>query len=312
MKTMKPKSIFALILFSILTLGLASIATSAVTRITNNSFEDSFPKTAGGYVVWQGQSGIDGDWEIFLYNANDGSGPTQITDNTYHDIYPETDGNYVTWAAGAAEHGEIFLYNIATSATTRITVDAKLDHHPKIVDGMVVWVSHSVGIDTIFGPGDIFLYDIAGGPPLNISRLVDPNNIHDDYAFRFDGNRILWAQHTNLGGMVNYVYDLATGSIYLYIVPDDDEENSIPYLEDPETGDITYLNPEGLTLQDNPQIEGDFLVFTRKIDGSDREILLRDRQIKRGGQITANSIEDTQPVIKDNIVVWKGGEENSS
>jgi len=57
MKTIKPKSIFALILFSILTFGLASIATSAGTRITNNGFEDSFPKTAGGYVVWQGQDG---------------------------------------------------------------------------------------------------------------------------------------------------------------------------------------------------------------------------------------------------------------
>ena len=319
MRAMKPKSIFALILFSILTFGLASIAASAGTRITTNSFEDSFPKTAGGYVVWQGQSGIDR--EIFLYNANDGSGPFQITDNTYHDINPETDGRYVTWAAAAAQYGEIFLYDITSSTTTRLTDNLQYDHHPKVVDGMVVWVSHSVGVETMFGPGDIVFYNIAEGAFHNISAQVDPNNIHDDYAFRFDGNIILWAQHTNLGGMDNYVYDLAAGLIYRYIVPDDDldiedngiEDNSVlPYLEDVVTGEITYLNPEGLALQDDLQSEGDFSVSATKLGGSDREILLSDRQIKRGGQITANGIEDTQPVIKDNIVAWKGGEGNNS
>jgi beta propeller repeat protein len=307
MKIMKAKSIFGLILFSILTLGLASIATSAVTRITINSFEDSFPKTAGGYVVWQGHDG--NDWEIFLYNANDGSGPFQITDNTYNDINPETDGKYVTWAAGTTPLGEIFLYDIATSTTTQLTNNAQLDHYPKIVDDMVVWVSHSVGVDTLFGPGDIVLYDIAGEAFYNISALVEPSNIYDDFAFRFDGNRIVWGHEDDDLGAVVYVCDLATGSIYRYIDPEDDEE--IPYLEDLVTGE-TYPKPEGLALQDVQQIEGDFLVFTRKIGGSDREIMIRDLQVERGGQITANSIEDTQPAIKDNIVVWKGDEGNNS
>ena len=319
MNTIKPKSIFALILFSILTFGLASIATSAGTRITNNGFEDSFPKTAGGYVVWQGQDG--NDWEIFLYNANDGSGPFPITDNTYPDINPETDGKYVTWVAGAALLGEIFLYNIETQETRRITDNTQLDHYPKIVDGIVVWVSHSDGVDALVGPGDIVLYDIAENDNAenvithNISEPVDPGNINDDYAFRFDGNRIQWVQRIPpLGHMLTYVYDLATKKYYRYYTPDDDADNSVlPYLEDVETGAITYLTLEkGLDLQDDPQSDGDFSVSAPKIGGSDSEILLSDRQIKRGCQITANSIEDTQPVIKDNIVVWKGGKENRS
>jgi hypothetical protein len=316
MKKKKSKSIFALILFSVLTLGLASIATSAVTRITDNAFEDSLPKTAGGYVVWQGQSGIDGDWEIFLYNANDGSGPFQITDNTYGDTSPDTDGRYITWQAGAALHGEIFLYDIATGTTTRISDDVQADVAPKIVNGKVVWVSHSVGVDTLIGPGDIILYDIAAGVIYNISadNFVDPNNDHDDYAFRFDGSRILWTQNTNLGDFAQYVYDLVTNKIYRYIFPPDPEDDtvSIPYLEDVVTGEITYLDPGGLTLQDNPRSDGDLTVSATSIGGSDREIVLSDYQIKRGDQITSNWIEDTQPVIKDNIVVWKGGEGNSS
>ena len=317
MKTMKAKSIFYLILFSILTLGLASIATSAVTRITNNSFEESFPKTAGGYVVWQGQVG--NDKEIFLYNANDGSGPFPITTNPYHDINPETDGNYVTWAAAAAPYGEIFLYNIATSTTTRLTTNAQYDHHPKIFDGMVVWVSHSEGVDTLVGPGDIVLYDIAENYNNNsdeivihnISAKVDNTNIYDDNAFRFDGNYIVWGHENDLLESVLYVYELATESIYRYIDPD--EENSIPYITtDLEDMDHDARTDHRLTLQDNAQKEGDFTVFTRKVGGSDREIMINDLHRKRGGQITGNDIEDIQPAIKDNIVVWKGGEGNYS
>ena len=332
MKTMKPKSIFALILFSILTFGSASIATSAGTRITNNGFEDSFPKTAGGYVVWQGQDG--NDWEIFLYNANNGSGPTPITDNTYPDINPETDGRYVTWQAGAALHGEIFLYDIETQVTTPITDDVRLDLSPKIVDGLVVWVSHSVGLDTLIGPGDIFLYNTADGSLENISKLVDPNNDHDDYSFRFDGNRIQWVQRTlgdmpnyvydpdaiswipmNNSDMRNYVYDLATGSMKRYYIPEDDDLEIIApyYVEDLTTANtLRYETTEIPAVRVDPQSDGDFSVSATLISGSDREILLSDRQFKRGGRLTNNDIEDTQPVIKDNIVVWKGGEGNNS
>jgi len=144
----------------------------------------------------------------------------------------------------------------------------------------------------------------------NISASVDPGNIHDDSSFRFDGNRIVWGHENKILGLLEaYVYDLETGSLYRYITPDDEEE--ISYLEDLVTGE-TYLLPDGLGMHDNPQDEGDFYVFTRKIGGNDREIMIRDLQVKRGGQITDNDIEDIQPAIKDNIVVWKGGEGNSS
>ena len=356
---MKPKSIFALILFSILTFGLASIATSAGTNISNNGFEDSFPKTAGGYVVWQGKAG--NDWEIFLYNANNGFGPVQITDNDYGDVNPETDGRYVTWASGAAPNGEIFLYDIATSTTIQITdyyttdqentyciasvdpypcctglgtgtCNAQYDHDPKIVDGVVVWVSHSEGVDTMFGPGDIMLYNAAYGSYENISKQIDPNNEHDDYAFRFDGNRIQWVQNTS-GDMPNYVYDpitdswgpvsnsyirnyvydLTTNKYYRYYIPDDGDLDfdAEYYVEDLTAGGAPYLETKSMAVLVDPQSDGDFSVNAMWING-DREILLMDRQNKRGGFLTNNDIKDIQPAIKDNIVVWTGGEGSNS
>jgi len=387
MKTIKLKSIFALILFSILTFGLTSIATSAGTNISNNGFEDSFPKTAGGYVVWQGKAG--NDWEIFLYNANNGFGPVQITDNNYGDVNPETDGRYVTWASGFSPNGEIFLYDIATSTTIRITdyqytdhvntsctasadpypcctggicvgetpencdgscdsrtecvdtyggswtgtgtCNSQYDHDPKIVDGVVVWVSHSEGVDTMYGPGDIMLYNAAYGSYENISRQIDPNNEHDDYAFRFDGNRIQWVQNTS-GDMPNYVYDpitdswgqvlnsyirnyvydLTTNKYYRYYIPDDgDLDFDAEYYVEDLTAGTAYIQTDSPAVLVDQQSDGDFSVNAMWING-DREILLMDRQNKHGGFLTNNDIKDIQPAIKDNIVVWTGGEGNNS
>lgn len=371
MKTIKVKSIFSLILFSVLTFGLASIATSAGTNISNNGFEDSFPKTAGGYVVWQGKAG--NDWEIFLYNAYDGSGPVQITDNEYGDVNPETDGRYVTWASGAAPNGEIFLYDIETSTTILITdyyttdqentyciasvdpypcctglgtgtCNSRYDHDPKIVDGKVVWVSHSEGVYTtpsegvatmtMYGPGDIMLYNAALGSYENISTQIDPNNEHDDYAFRFDGERIQWVQNTS-GDMPNYVYDpitdswgqvlnsdirnyvydLTTNKYFRHYIPDDEDlDFDAEYYVEDLTAGTAYIQTDSPAVLVDPQSDGDFLVsaiITETTD-RDREILLMDRQNKHGGFLTNNDIKDIQPAIKDNIVVWTGGEGNNS
>ena len=311
MKIMKAKSMTAMILFLALSLALSGIVSAQITRqitqITENTYEDIYPQTAGGYVVWQAR--IDGDWEIFLYNANDNTGPFQITDNTYGDISPRTDGKYVTWAAGSAPNGEIFIYDIATSITTQLTSNNVLDTNPKVFNGLVVWVSKPLG-EFSLGPGDIFLYDIANETIMNVSALLDPNNIYDDYAFRFDGQQIFWFQEDiQQGSGANYLYDLATGSIYRYYTPEDDED-FVPYLSDLATG-ATYQKPEGLTLQDDPRVDGDFRVSTTMMDGN-REIVLWDKQHKHNGRITANDIEDSQPNIGGYILAWKGDKGNDA
>jgi hypothetical protein len=307
LKIMKAKSMTAMLLFLALLPGLSSIVSAQITQITENTYADIFPQTAGGYVVWQAR--IDGDWEIFLYNANDNTGPFQITDNAYDDIKPNTDGKYVTWAAGSARYGEIFIYDIDTSITTQLTSNIAYDANPEVFNGLVVWVSTPVG-DNGLGMADIFLYDdiTDNNTIYNVSAVVDPDNIYNDYAFRFDGRQIFWSQeNVQQGSNTNYLYDLATGSTYLYNSPDDDDEISVPYLYDLATG-ATYQKPGGLILQDNPQEDGDFLVFESLIDGidGDREIVLRDKKNIRGGPITANDIEDSQPSIGGNIVAWKG------
>lgn len=274
MNTKKSKSIIAVIVNLLLANGSSSKAKDK--RITNNTYEDTFPQTMGGYVVWQAR--MAGNWEVFLYNANNKVGPTQITDNTYGDISPRTDGQYVTWAAGSAPNGEIFIYEIATTITTKITDNTAFDANPKIVNGLVVWESNPIGYTV--EPGEIFLHDIANNTTTNVSGLVDPDNDFDDHSSRFDGQRVFWIQDDSLGNSVPFVHDLVTGT--------------------------TLPAPGGFSWQDTPQVDGDLLTFTRVI-GSDREIILRDRKGQHSSQITDNNIEDTQPCISGNILAWVGG-----
>jgi len=307
---MKAKPMTVMILFLALLLGLSGIVsaqtTPQVTKITENTYEDSYPQTAGGYVVWQGR--IDGDWEIFLYNANDKTMPAiQITSNDYDDTSPKTDGKYVIWTAGSAPYGEIFIYDIATKITTQLTANNAIDENFKIFNGLVAWVSKPVGENGL-EPGEIFLYDIANETinlnPMNVSALVPSVNYYDDYGLRFDGQQIYWNRDFFLlDSGADYLYDLTTGSTYRYYTPGEDDEDFVPYLEDLATG-----KTKGMTLQDMPQEDGDFLVFESYTDGigGDREIVLRDRKHKRGGRITDNDIEDSQPTIGGNILAWSG------
>jgi hypothetical protein len=218
------------------------------------------------------------------------------------------------------------------------TCNSQYDHDPKIVDGVVVWVSHSEGVAPsegvdamMYGPGDIMLYNAAYGSYENISRQIDPNSEHDDYAFRFDGERIQWVQKpsTDMPNWVydpiadswgqvlnsdlrNYVYDLTTNKYYRYYIPDDGDLdfNAEYYVEDLTTN-TEYIETDSPAVLVDPQSDGDFSVNAMWING-DREILLMDRQNKHGGFLTDNDINDIQPAIKDNIVVWKGGKGNNS
>jgi hypothetical protein len=307
MKIMKAKSMTAIILFLALLLGLSGIVSAQIKQQimhTDNTYEDSYPQTAGGYVVWQGR--IDGDWEIFLYNANDKTVPViQITSNDYDDTSPKTDGNYVIWTAGSAPYGEIFIYDITTTITTQITANNAYDTNFKVFNGLVVWVSKPVGENGL-EPGEIFLYDIANETVYNVSALVPSVNYYDDFGLRFDGQQVFWnREFLLLGSAASYLYDLTTGSTYRYYTPEEGDENEdfVPYLEDLATGET-----KGMTLIDMPQEDGDFLVFASYTDGigSDREIVLRDRKNKRGGRITDNDIEDSQPTIGGNILAWRG------
>ena len=117
----------------------------------------------------------------------------------------------------------------------------------------------------------------------------------------------LWGQVSN-SNIRNYVYDLTTNKYYRYYIPDDEDlEFDAEYYVEDLTAGTAYIQTDSPAVLVDPQSDGDFSVNAMWING-DREILLMDRQGKRGGFLTNNDINDIQPAIKDNIVVWTGDE----
>ena len=253
-----------------------------ITQVTTNSYEDSSPQIKGNYLVWQGQVG--GDWEVFLYNVVTGQGPVQVTDNGYDDISPQTDGSHLVWLGFSDPDsgvflpgGEIFLYEILTGETTRITTDSNVDAPPQIADGRVTWTSHVVG-DSV-EPGEIFLYDISTGVTEQLT-----NNILDDSSPRIDDQSVIWVQADVTGVTSLFIHHLGNG-----------------------TGPV----PDGFVWTDSPQNDGDLSVLTR-YDGSDREISVQSANIGVDEQITDNDFEDIHPRISGNHIAWVGGEGQAS
>jgi beta propeller repeat protein len=259
-----------------------NVSAEAANRVTRNSYEDSSPHIKGNYVVWQGH--IDCDWEIILYDVSTGQCPVRITQNDFDDISPQTDGNYVVWLGFSQPDGgvflpggEIFLYDISTGLTTRITSDTNVDSYPQIADGRVVWASHVAG-DSV-EPGEIFLYEIATGVTVQLT-----NNALDDHSPRINDQSVVWVRADVTGATSLFIHHIGNG---------------------------TEPAPDGFVWEDTSQKDGDVKVLTR-YDGNDREIFTLNLNLGVYDQITNNNFEDRSPVISGGIIAWLGNKGEAS
>lgn len=280
---MRSKLIAALGILLTATLGFSGLAPAE--RITDNSYEDSFPNVKGNYLVWQGRVG--GDWEIFLYDISDSEAePIRITHNSYDDISPQTDGNYVVWLGYNRTGGEIFVYHIGdpipiTSGENAITNDTNIDCSPQIANGRVVWTSHQVGNSV--EPGEIILYEIGTPTPSTLSASVDPDGTLDDSSPRINDTEVMWVQADGSGHTAVFIYNLTI-------------ENA-----EPEPAPAGYVWPN------SPQSDGSLSVLARH-DGHDREIFVHDSDSRRYHQVTYNDLQDRYPRISGNKIAWVAGE----
>jgi beta propeller repeat protein len=262
---------------------VASLAAVNITQVTTNAYEDSAPHMVGDYLVWQGA--VNGNWEIFLYNAAAGEGPLQITQNRFDDVSPQTDGSHIVWLGFSEPDGpdgevflpggEIFLYSISNGEITRITNDTHVDSPPQIAGGKVAWASHAV--EDSVEPGEIFLYDIATGAT---QQLTD--NTLDDSSPRMNDEEVAWVRKNSDGTSIFFVHAFTDGS----------------------TGSV----PDGFVWRNSPQRHDNLTVLSR-YDGSDREIFVYNRDSKAYHQISSNESEDGPPVIGGDGVAWTMGGE---
>jgi beta propeller repeat protein len=275
---MKSKSIVVLVILLAVASGFSGLVQAK--QVTENSYEDSSPFIDENIVVWQGLEG--NDWEIFLYDISDPNAePIQITNNAYGDTSPQTDGNYVVWLGFSDRGGEVFLYNISTKDTLQITNDSNVDSRPRIANGRVVWTSHKVG-DSV-EPGEILLYDIGAQATTTLSASVDPDGTLDDSSPKIDDESVIWVQKGEGGATSLFIHYLDNGTSPAPVA-------------------------DGFVWPNSPQTDGNLTVLTR-YNGSDRDVFVYDSDLKSYELVNPpNDLEDRDPHISGNHIVWVRGE----
>ncbi len=119
--------------------------------VTSNAWHDRLPRTGGGWLTWQGQSGAVGTWEIYLQRNG---AVEQVTANDYDDETPVTDGSLVAWVGHPSEQGSQ-IYLLAGSEIRSLSSPDWESRNPVIHDGWVAWEATSGGNST----SEVFLWN---------------------------------------------------------------------------------------------------------------------------------------------------------
>ncbi|NIP22421.1 MAG: hypothetical protein GWN67_20180 [Phycisphaerae bacterium] len=267
----------------------------AITKITDNDYEDTMPQVWGNNVAWSGRY-EGGDFEILFWNGSttipvsnyggndtnpriwgnnvvwqlsdvtdyevyfwDGSTTTKITNNDYHDGNPQVWGNTVVWQGSDGNDNEIYLWD--GNSTTKITNNSYDDILPQICGNNVVWQG-SDGSDY-----EIFFWD--GTTTTRITY-----NSYDDKEPKISGNNVVW--YGKPGGI--------DGAIFFW-----------------DGTDITQITHG--TDDKYPEISGNNVTWQGS-DGNDFEIYFWDGTAIT--KVTNNDDWDLRPRISGNNVVWVG------
>jgi hypothetical protein len=265
------KLILSLLLtVSIIVFGPMAMADTTISRVTNNSYQDSFSQIEGDYLVWQGRN--NGDWEIFLYQVS-GATTMQITDNSYDDVWPQTDGEHVVWQGFKDGEWDVFLWD-----GTEITVISERgteDVAPRIRNGLVVWTSEPAA-DGDSGQGEIILYDIGTQTRETLSANVDAGNMLDDTSPRIHDQGVSWLQSDDEDNVTTWFYNFSDGTV--------------------------VANP-GYVPRDTPERDGNLTILTRSY-GSGNELLLYSQNLRKTWRITENQVEERYPAISEQYIAW--------
>jgi hypothetical protein len=270
----KMKKLFSILLFSIIVFSatgsvtMAQVYVYAVTKLTDNSYEDMAPNiNDNGYVVWQGSRGSHR--EIFLY---DGTTTTQITDNSLGSRSPGINNNgYVVWYEWDGLDYEIFLYDGTT--ITQLTNNSYDDKSPGINDnGYVVWYGWD-GTDD-----EIFLYDGT-----TITQITDNND--DNYPGMNNNGHVVWSGFDGTDDEI-FLYDGTTTTQ----ITNNDYRDRYPEIND--NGYVAWKAGEG-------KFNSDLFVYDGTTTVQIRIRYFNDKypRINNNGYVVWYALDNTTPEI---------------
>lgn len=130
------------------------------------------PAIYNNIITWNGKQAGDGKYAIYLYDIVSGLA-TSITDNSGDFRYPHIYGDNIVYSCreNGLDHS-LYLYNISTTQTIKITNEPTNSGEADIFDNKIVWGGAKTLPPSFWSSSfdtDIYLYDITTGATTNIS-----------------------------------------------------------------------------------------------------------------------------------------------
>ncbi len=281
----------------------ASAALFETSQLTDNSFDDYYPRVDGDYVVWFGEDG--NDQEIFLHTISSAN-TTQITSNSYDDKWPQVARKQVVWYGHDGNDYEIFAFDISTGDTTQLTDNSYDDINPQVDGDNVVWYGWD-GNDW-----EVSLYNLYTGTATQIT-----DNTYDDRRPEVSGDKIVWRAEGS-----------PTYSVSMYDIPSTDTTSlaiGARHWAFPQIGgdhivwgsvidgynavsfyDISTETTTQITYDSHnyfPQMDGSNVVWDGLLP-TGLEIFLYNFAESTTTRVTNDSLWDWYPQISGDNVVW--------
>ena len=160
---------------------------SGVTRLTDDSWIDSFPSMSRGGRRIAFMSDRDGNPEIYVMNT-DGSGVTRLTNTKAVDSEPSwsPDGRRIAFTSDRDGDPEIYVMNADGSGVTRLTNNDTLERYPSwSPDGQrIAFVSFRDGVLEIY---------VINADGSGVTRLTNSKESNRYPSWSPDGGRIAFA-----------------------------------------------------------------------------------------------------------------------
>jgi len=298
-------------------------ATPEVTQISiTGEYDEWLPALDDGLIAWQGPGGGN-DVEILYYDLN-ASSPhvVKLTNNLSDDRGVSVSNRVITWQRYENGGNEIYYIDLAATspAVTRLTNNSTDDQSPQVTDGVISWM----GYDS--EDYEIYYYDLNAAAP-EVVRVTD-NSVNDLYM-QVEGNKLFWKQSSSDTGEHILTYDIGTGLTTRLDELDNQQIDSGVQLS---AGRATWVSSgdnyrifvkkfgsdadpvavtpaeydaksfdldNGVLVWNGPGVGSlDDEIYSLDLNASSPEIL----------QLTDNLLADTEPKIRDGVVIWRQSE----
>jgi cysteine-rich repeat protein len=266
-------------------------------RMTDTLQDNRRPSMFGNMVAWE--FGPPGTSQIMVH---DGFQTRQITNTGRQNRAPRTDGDRVVWYGHDGNDFEIFVFD--GTEVRQLTLNARNDYHPQVEGDTVVWRGFDGNDfeiylyqgDTIRNLSDNLEED--GIPVLSGGSLVWPrfdgqdweimlwtgdqprqitNNSRDDVNPSTHGGKVVWRRFDGTHFQIAYF----TGQTTVQLT-DDNWEKGAP-----------TIHNDRVVWAGKPPDSGSWEIFTHKAGKTIR--------------VTNNSIQDTNPQVFLDNIVWQCG-----